>query len=81
MRADRDPIVMFKNRIVSADLVNEEELKDIDKAVRAEVDEAVEYAKSSPELDLAEAYTNVYAGAPPAEIRGCDLWTVAHPKY
>ena len=37
VRKSRDPITSFKDRILTADLVSEEELKEIDKDVRKEV--------------------------------------------
>jgi TPP-dependent pyruvate/acetoin dehydrogenase alpha subunit len=40
VRKTRDPITGFKDRIITAGLVTEEELKEIDKDVRKEVDEA-----------------------------------------
>jgi pyruvate dehydrogenase E1 component alpha subunit len=40
----------------------EEELKAIDKAVRAQVAEAADFAESSPEPDPSELYTDVLVG-------------------
>nr|KAG5711111.1 hypothetical protein BaRGS_004755 [Batillaria attramentaria] len=77
VRQKRDPIGLFKERITSAQLVTEEELKKIDGEVRKEVEEAAERAKTDPELPLEELYTHIYT-QPPADmrIRGCDptIW-------
>ena len=48
--------------------------QDLDKTARAEVDEAVEWAKASPEPPLSDLFTQVYvAGTEPALLRGRDL--------
>lgn len=53
----------------------------IDQDVRKEVDEAVEFAKESPELPALDVYTDVYKDTVPEAIRGCDPFTWGHPKY
>eukprot|EP01137_Pigoraptor_chileana_P010279 Opistho-2@59646 len=80
MRAQNDPITGLKERLLSAGFATVEELKDIETKVREEVDEAVEFSKTSPEPEDAEVYTNIYHGHPPASVRGSDPWTVAHPS-
>jgi pyruvate dehydrogenase E1 component alpha subunit len=42
--------------------VSEDELKDIDKAIRARVAEAAEFAEKSPEPEASELYTDVLVG-------------------
>ena len=44
----RDPIPQFKKYALEAGLIQESELKDIEKKVLAEVDEAVKFADESP---------------------------------
>jgi len=51
MRSSSDPITGLKNRLLEWGVIPENELKEIDKAARAEVDQAVEEAKKSPEPD------------------------------
>lgn len=76
VRQKRDPITGFKERLRQTELATEEELKQIDKEVRKEVDEAVKRAKSDPELPLEELYTHVYKEIPANyEIRGCDAFS------
>ncbi|WP_374763897.1 pyruvate dehydrogenase (acetyl-transferring) E1 component subunit alpha [Yunchengibacter salinarum] len=61
MRKERDPIDQIKERILNAGFKTEQELKDIDKQVKAEIAEAADYAQGSPEPDLSELYTDVVA--------------------
>lgn len=49
-----DPITGLKNRLIDWGVVEEAELKEIDKSARSEVDKAVEEAKASPEPDTAK---------------------------
>jgi pyruvate dehydrogenase E1 component alpha subunit len=71
MRSTRDPINGLKSRIVEAEIATEEELKQIEKQVRQHVDQATAEAAASPEPDLSELYTDVYAkGTEPPFIRG-----------
>ena len=44
----RDPIPQFKKYALEAGLIQESELKEIEKEVLAEVDEAVKFADESP---------------------------------
>lgn len=52
MRSTNDPITGLRNRMLESGVVEEAELKKIDKAAKAEVDVAVEEAKQSPEPDI-----------------------------
>eukprot|EP00842_Homolaphlyctis_polyrhiza_P000837 jgi/Hompol1/1754/HPOL_000010-RA len=71
MRSENDCINGLKKRILSAGLATEEELKTIDKEVRALIDNAVAEATASPEPDMSELFTDVYAkGTEPQFLRG-----------
>ncbi|HKK28852.1 MAG TPA: pyruvate dehydrogenase (acetyl-transferring) E1 component subunit alpha [Alphaproteobacteria bacterium] len=59
MREERDPIESLRARILAASLIDEDELKKIDRDVRAIVAEAAEFAQQSPEPDTSELYTDV----------------------
>lgn len=74
VRETRDPITIFKERLISSKLATPEELKKIDTEVRKEVEEAAEKAKSDPELSLENMYNDIYVN-PPADytVRGCDI--------
>lgn len=70
VRQTRDPIMLFKERILSADLVTAEELKKIDGEVRKEVDEAVKIAKTDKEIAVQELAADVYSNPLEITIRG-----------
>ncbi len=59
MREHRDPIESLKARMVAADKASEEELKEIDKDIKAQVKDAADFALESPEPDAAELWTDV----------------------
>ncbi|MEM7444128.1 MAG: pyruvate dehydrogenase (acetyl-transferring) E1 component subunit alpha [Pseudomonadota bacterium] len=58
-RETQDPIDYVKKLLVSGKHASEDELKAIDKEVRAVVNEAAEFAQSSPEPDPSELWTDV----------------------
>ncbi|APE28792.1 pyruvate dehydrogenase (acetyl-transferring) E1 component subunit alpha [Aurantiacibacter gangjinensis] len=60
-REKNDPIERVKKDLGAAG-IEEEKLKEIDKAIRATVAEAADFAESSPEPDPAELYTEVLVG-------------------
>ncbi|HUD51747.1 pyruvate dehydrogenase (acetyl-transferring) E1 component subunit alpha [Parvibaculum sp.] len=60
MRQEHDPIEQVRHRLLDAGM-SEDELKDIDKDIRAIVNEAAEFAQQSPEPDPAELWTDVLA--------------------
>ena len=63
MREKHDPIANLSKVIVDAGHKTEEELKEIDKEVRAIVAEAAQFAQESPEPDPSELYTDVLIDA------------------
>jgi len=62
MREERDPIDHAR-RDLAALGVTEEEFKEIDRAVKAEVNEAATFAQDSPEPDAGELWTDICATA------------------
>jgi pyruvate dehydrogenase E1 component alpha subunit len=58
MREHNDPIERAKAELLQMG-VAEDKLKDIDKAIRARVAEAADFAETSPEPELSELYTDV----------------------
>jgi pyruvate dehydrogenase E1 component alpha subunit len=60
MRTEHDPIEQVRKRLMDRKWASEEELKKIDAAVRATVNEASEFATHDPEPEAAELYTDVY---------------------
>ena len=61
MREHRDPIDLLRKRILEEGTVSEAELKEIDREVRAVINEAAEFAQQDPEPDASELYTDVTA--------------------
>ncbi len=58
MREKHDPIDAAKEELLKRG-VTEERLKELEKAIRAKVGEAADFAESSPEPEAAELYTDV----------------------
>lgn len=81
VREKRDPIITFKDKLLSSNLATAEELKKIDTEVRKEVEEAAETAKSDTELGVDQLYNQIYHN-PPADynVRGCDPLTFGLSK-
>ncbi len=61
VREKSDPIEGLKVDLMEAG-VSEDQLKEIDKGIRAKVGEAADFAESSPEPDPSELYTDVLVG-------------------
>ncbi|NNC36035.1 MAG: pyruvate dehydrogenase (acetyl-transferring) E1 component subunit alpha [Hyphomonadaceae bacterium] len=59
VREDHDPIDMVKNRLIKEEWADLDSLKAIDKEIKAIVNEAAEFAKTSPEPDPSELWTDV----------------------
>jgi pyruvate dehydrogenase E1 component alpha subunit len=62
VKKTRDPIDHLREKLDAAK-VTEDELKTIDAEVKRIVAEAAEFARTSPEPDPAELYTDVYLEA------------------
>lgn len=61
IREERDPIDHVRALLLKGKQVTEDELKAIDKGIKAVINEATEFAKASPEPALDELYTDIYA--------------------
>ncbi|PVB62740.1 pyruvate dehydrogenase (acetyl-transferring) E1 component subunit alpha [Labrenzia sp. 011] len=59
MRTEHDPIEQVRKRLIDKKWATEEDLKGIDKDVRARVAEAAEFAQTDPEPDASELYTDI----------------------
>lgn len=70
VRQRRDPITSFKDKLITSNLANAEELKNIEIEARKEVDTATEQAKTDAEIGIDELYTDVYANPIEQQIRG-----------
>lgn len=56
----RDPIEQVKATILENKILSEDEIKEIDAKIKAQVLEAVDFAENSPFPDASEAYKDVY---------------------
>ncbi|PPB81315.1 pyruvate dehydrogenase E1 component alpha subunit [Albidovulum inexpectatum] len=61
IREERDPIEHVRELLLQGKHATEDELKAIDKEIKAIVNEAAEFAKESPEPPVEELWTDVYA--------------------
>jgi pyruvate dehydrogenase E1 component alpha subunit len=59
VKEQKDPIENLKKYIVSQKFATIDELENLDKKIRAEINEIVEVAKASPEPDPAELFTDI----------------------
>jgi len=60
VRTEHDPIEQVRARLLAKKWASEDDLKKIDAAVRAVVNEASEFATNDPEPDASDLYTDVY---------------------
>jgi len=60
MRDEKDAIEHVRDMLVNSGLASDEDLKAIDKDIKAIVNAAAEFAKDSPEPALSELYTDIY---------------------
>ncbi|MGV6838627.1 MAG: pyruvate dehydrogenase (acetyl-transferring) E1 component subunit alpha [Planktomarina sp.] len=61
MRSERDPIDRVRDMLVEGNYATDEDLKAIDKDIKAIVNASAEFAKESPEPALEELWTDIYA--------------------
>ncbi len=67
MREERDPIEQVRSLLLTGKHATEDDLKAIDKEIKATVNEAAEFAKESPIPHLDELWTDIYAENLPQE--------------
>ena len=71
MRSTSDPITGMKTLLIDNGVATEADLKAIDKEARKIVDQAAKEAEASPEPDIKEFFTEIYAkGTEPPSVRG-----------
>src|SRR5262249_7716920 len=61
VRKTRDPIDHLQDRLIDAGYADETSLEAIDAEIRKVVADAAEFARTAPEPDASELYTDVYA--------------------
>lgn len=76
VRQSRDPITLFKERIIENNLVTADEIKALDAEIKKLVDAATKYCKADKEIGVAELFTDVYSENLVPLIRGLlpDQW-------
>ncbi|MBQ8851845.1 MAG: pyruvate dehydrogenase (acetyl-transferring) E1 component subunit alpha, partial [Oscillibacter sp.] len=57
---DKDPVKNFRVRILEEGVITEEALQEVEAAIEAEIEEAVEYAKNAPLPTNESALENVF---------------------
>lgn len=70
VRQTRDPITQFKDKVVNAGLLTNDEIKKFDSDIKTEVDAATKLAKTDKEIPIDELYTDVYGKNLVPLIRG-----------
>jgi len=61
VRKTRDPIELSKTRILDAGFATKEELKALEKEVRAEIQEAVDFSENDVEAGYDEMFSDIYS--------------------
>lgn len=75
VRGKSDPISMLKDRMLSNNMASVEELKDIDVAVRKEIEDAAQFATTDPEPPLEDLCNHIFSNDSPLEVRGTNPWS------
>jgi pyruvate dehydrogenase E1 component alpha subunit len=61
MRDEKDAIEHVRELLIGGGLASDDDLKAIDRDIKAIVNESAEFAKDSPEPALSELWTDIYA--------------------
>ena len=61
MREERDAIEHVRELILQGKHASDDDLKAIDREIKAIVNEAAEFSRESPEPDMSELWTDIYA--------------------
>ncbi|AUC51863.1 pyruvate dehydrogenase (acetyl-transferring) E1 component subunit alpha [Sagittula sp. P11] len=70
MREERDPIEHVREMLLQGKHATEDDLKAIDKEIKAVVTEAADFSRESPEPALDELWTDIYAQSVPQKQEG-----------
>ncbi|XP_060519482.1 probable pyruvate dehydrogenase E1 component subunit alpha, mitochondrial isoform X2 [Cylas formicarius] len=80
VRQTRDPITSFKEKILSANLVDADEIKKIELEIRHEVDEATKKAKADKEIGADELSADIYAEELVKTVKGVSIFSPLQHK-
>ena len=73
-RRTDDPINRFVETLKKHGVIDDADVKEIEKSVKAAVQEAVEFAKNSPEPGPEALYEDIYSGDYPGDLKRRDPW-------
>ena len=74
VRATRDPIERLRRMILDAGIADADELRQLERAQRERIDQAVTFAKNSPEPSIENLKKDIYTDEQLYESpRGCDI--------
>lgn len=59
-KENRDPIINLKKHMLEKKIASEEEFKEIEKSIKNQIEEVMEFSKNSPEPEDKELYTEIY---------------------
>jgi pyruvate dehydrogenase E1 component alpha subunit len=59
----KDPLILFRARLIANDVAGEDRLAEIDATIAAQIEDAIQFALSSALPPLEELTTDVYAEA------------------
>ncbi len=59
-KKDQDPIAVLRTKILDEKFAKEDEIKNIDKKIKEQINEIVEFSKDSPEPDQDQLMTEIY---------------------
>ncbi|XP_051910579.1 pyruvate dehydrogenase E1 component subunit alpha, mitochondrial-like isoform X2 [Hippocampus zosterae] len=76
VRSKNDPIALLKEQMLSNNMASAEELKEMDVAIRKEVEEAAQFATADSEPPLDDMCNHIFKNDPPLEVRGTNPWSV-----
>jgi pyruvate dehydrogenase E1 component alpha subunit len=64
-----DPIALFASTLEQLEILTKDDLESIERDVRRELDDAIEFAENSPPPDARDAYVDVYADVQGEDVR------------
>lgn len=80
-RQKQDPILLVKNWILQHNVATEQELKEIEKEIKNQIDEDVEKIQKDPMPKPEELFTDIYHGDQKFYIRNCDFETSLNKNF
>jgi len=82
IKSSRDCIENVKRIILDNSVATEQELKEIEKKIRADIEKDIEKIKTDPFPSSNELYTHIYVDNEPHFIRGVEYeQSITEPKH